>query len=321
MTIKITGTGIGLPKHHVTNEELAEVTGLDTSDEWISTMTGIKARYICDEETITDLATTAAINALADAGTAATDIDYILCATIGGDTRTPALACAVAERIGVECAAADLSGACTGFLYALDLISCMIQTGRASTVLLICAEKMSAHLDFTDRNTCVLFGDGAAAVVVTPGSALKYIHVTSHPDTQVLSLANRMTGNSPFTHHRDEVGFVHMEGQKVFRYAVTYMEREVIKALATLGLEPDDVDYYLVHQANRRIIESAISRLDLSPDKFPMNIDRYGNMSSVSIPVLLHEQLAAGTIKPGDTLVMCAFGAGMTYGSCVVEWE
>ena len=321
MTIKISGTGIGLPKLQLSNDELAELAQLDTSDEWIVSRTGIHSRYVCVDETLTDLATTAARAALDDAGLAAADIGYLICATIGGETRTPSLACAVAERLGVDCAALDLNAACAGFIYALDMAACLIGAGRAGHVLIISAEKMSGLVDWHDRSTCVLFGDGAAACVVSPGHALAWLNVLTQPDSAVITLPANTTGNSPFAPRPNEQGFVQMDGQKVFKYAVTLLEREVARALAALDLTADEIDYYVIHQANKRIIDFAISRLGLAPAKFPLNIERYGNISAVSIPLLLHEMKAAGQIHPGDKLFMCAFGAGMTCGSCVLDWE
>lgn len=321
MTIKIAGTGIGLPRRQVSNDDLVAITGLDTSDQWIASRTGIRSRHVCQDETLTDLATTAARNALEDAGIPADQIDYLMCATVSADTRTPSLACAVAERLGVTCAAADLNGACSGFLYALDLVSCMVQTGRARNVLIVCAEKMSAHTDWSDRSTCVLFGDGAAACVVTPGTMLKYIHVATIPDTAAITMRNDMAGTNPLARDIEPSCFVQMDGQRVFKYAVSIIEQEVPRALDALGLTAEDIDYYLIHQANKRIIDFAISRLGQPSEKFPINIDRYGNISAVSIPLLLHQMRQAGQVRPGQTFFLCAFGAGMTYGSCVWEWE
>ena len=321
MTITIIGTGVGQPRREIGNDELAALAGLDTSDEWIRSRTGIATRRLCSDESLTDLAAQAADAALADARTTAESVDYVVCATIGGDTRTPSLACTVAERLGLTCPAVDLNGACVGFIYALDIAAALVAAGRAKTVLIICAEKMSAHLDFTDRSTCVLFGDGAAAVVVTAGQGLQYIHLGTHPDSQAINLPNRMLGNNPIAVGVETEPVLTMDGQKVFKYAVTMLEQEVQLALDALQLAPGDIDHYVIHQANRRIIDFAIHRLGLPPSKFPLNIEKYGNMSAVSIPTLLHEMRADGGIKAGETLLLCAFGAGMTYGACVIRWE
>lgn len=321
MTIRIAGTGIGLPARRVSNDELAEVAGLDTSDEWIRTRTGIGERRIATTETLADLATTAARGALADAGIDASEIDYLLVATLAGDTRTPALACHIAERLGMTCAAADVNAACTGFLYALDLAAGLVARGRAGRVLIVSAEKMSAHVDWQDRSTAVLFGDGASACVVVPGNALKFIHVGVQPDTRTISLPNDMTGSNPFAEVTHPAGPLFMDGQTVFKYAVRMMEQGIQRALDGLELPPEAIDHYLIHQANRRIIDFAISRLRQPPEKFPMNVEHYGNTSAVSIPLLMHEMRGAGLIEPGQRLLLVAFGAGMTHGSAVLEWE
>lgn len=321
MTIKITGTGIGLPRRSLTNDELVDLTGLETGDEWIRSRTGIASRYLCATETLADLAAAAAQNALDDAGVSADQVDYILCATIGADTRTPSLACTLAGWLGSTSPAVDLNGACAGFVYALDTAAALIGAGRAATVLIVCAEKMSAYVDWQDRRTCVLFGDGAAACVVTAGTMLRYINLRTAPDLDAIRLRNPMRGNNPLAPGGDERDFLYMDGQAVFKYAVSMLEQEVAQALARLNLSPEAIDFFLIHQANRRIIDFAISRLHQDPAKFPINIDRYGNMSAVTIPLLLHEMRQAGTIRPGCVLLLCAFGAGMTCGSCVLTWE
>jgi len=321
VTIKIIGTGVGQPTRVVSNDELATITGLETSDEWIRTRTGIETRRLCTDETLTDLSVKAAQQALADAKLDATKMDYLIAATIGGDKRTPSLACMVAEQLTMECPAVDLNGGCVGFVYALDYAEALIAAGRAKNVLIVCAEKMSAHMDFTDRSTCVLFGDGAAAVVVTQGKGLEYIRLGSVPDSHAISMPNRMMGNNPLAVGKETEPILTMDGQKVFKFAVKAIQEEVTLALNSLHLSPDDIDLYLLHQANGRIIDSAIQHLGLNPDKFPRIIQKYGNMSSVSIPTLLHEMLQQGEIEPGQRLLLCAFGAGLTYGTCVISWE
>ena len=315
--LKITGTGKGIPERSVTNDELAGF--LDTSSEWIVSRTGIKSRYVCTHETLTDLSVAAAQMAIQKSGLAPSDIDLIICSTIGGDYRTPSLACCVAERVG-RCPAFDINAACTGFIYALEIASGFLGLGKAKNILIVCAEMMSAHMDWTDRNTCVLFGDGAAACVVTGGDALRYINLSAQADISMLNLPSG-TGNSPFVKSKKGSGFVRMQGQEVFKFAVGAVEAEMEQAFNTLKISPDEIDWFILHQANKRIIDCAITKLGQPKEKFPVNIDRYGNLSSVSIPLLLFEMLEEGKIKPGDTLFMSAFGAGMTAGSCVMVWE
>lgn len=318
MGLRIIGTGRGLPRHEVTNQMLAGL--VDTSDEWITTRTGIRSRRVCTDETLTDLSAAAAKNALIKAGTDISDIDLILCSTIGGDYVTPALSCAVSERLGASCPAFDLNAACSGFLYALETADAFLSAGKAQKILIVCAEMMSRHADWTDRKTCVLFGDGAGACVVTNGGALRYIHLTASGNDKILHLVSG-TGNSPFVAEKRELGHLHMDGQEVFKFAVGMAEKELSRALDALGLDADGVDHFLIHQANKRIIDAIRTRTGQPEHKFPVNIDRYGNMSSATIPVLLDECLEAGRIQAGDVLYLTAFGAGLTTGTCVMVWE
>ena len=318
MSLRIIGTGKGIPDRCVTNDEIAGF--IDTSDAWIASRTGIKSRYICTSETLTDLSSAAARQAIDQAGLAPGDIGMVIASTIGGDFRTPSLASCVSERIGVRCPAFDVNAACTGFIYALNIASGFLSAGQADYILLVCAERMSAYTDWSDRNTCVLFGDGAAACVVARGDALRYIRLSAaEADTTILNLPLG-AGNSPFIDGKQESGFLHMQGQEVFKFAVNVVEAEMKHALQVLGMLPEQIDWFLLHQANKRIIDSIRTKLKQPEGKFPINIDRYGNISSVSIPLLLSEMLEDGMVKAGDALFMCAFGAGLTAGSCVMVW-
>ena len=318
MTLKILGTGRGIPRKVITNDELASL--VDTSDEWIVSRTGIKSRHICTSETLTDLSATAASEALDKAGMHISEVEMIMCATIGGDQITPSLACAVAERLGANCPAFDINGACSGFIYGLDVASAYFAAQKNNNILLICGEMMSRYADWQDRSTCVLFGDGAGAVLLAPGDALRYINLTANGDTKSLFIPEG-NGNNPFACTRLERGFLHMDGQEIFKFAVNMVERQVGLALDKLLISADEVDYYILHQANKRIIDSARNRLGQPAEKFPININRYGNISSATIPILLDEMLEDGLIKPGHTLLMSAFGAGLTTGTCVMVWD
>jgi len=317
MSLKIIGLGKGIPKRCVSNDELSEF--IDTNNEWIVSRTGIKSRHVCTDETLTDLSTAAASQAIQKAGLTTADIDLIICTTIGGDFRTPSLACCVSERIEALCPAFDINAACTGFIYALDVASLYLSSGKMNNILIICAEMMSKHMDWNDRGTCVLFGDGASACVVTHGNALKYTNLTANGNSRMINISSG-TGNSPFTENTDGK-YLHMEGQEVFKFAVNIVESELDKALSTLGISAEKIDHFLLHQANKRIIDSIKNKLRQPEEKFPVNIDRYGNLSSASLPLLLFEMLENGEIKPGDTLFLSAFGAGMTAGGCVIVWE
>jgi len=318
MSLKIVGMGKGIPDRCITNDDLAGF--LDTDDEWIVSRTGIKTRYISTHENLTGLSVTASRQALENAKLAVSDIDLIISATIEGDFLTPSLSCCVSEQIGATCPAFDVNAACAGFIYALDLASAYLSTGKARNILIICAEMMSTKLDWNDRNTCVLFGDGAAACVVTSGDALKYISLSAMPNTSILNMPCN-TGNSPFIKNKSEKAFLHMQGQEVFRFVVNIVDNDLKKALEALNMSSEQVDYYVLHQANKRIIDSARRKLQQPEEKFPMNIEKYGNLSSVSVPLLLYEMLEDGRIKPSSTLFLSAFGAGLTSGSCVLVWE
>ena len=315
--MKIIGLGKGIPKKILSNDELSTI--VDTNDEWITTRTGIKNRHVCTDESLTDLAETAAAEALKNANITADEIDMIICATIGGDYTTPSLACCVAERLGTSCAAFDINAACTGFLYALDIAEKYL-TQDKSNVLIISAEVMSKRVDWQDRRTCVLFGDGAGACVATKGDSLKYLNLTVQGDSKTIN-SPIGTGNSPFISEQKESGFLYMDGQEVFKFAVSTAEKEVALALEALNLSTEDIDMFVLHQANKRIIDFARKRLKQPEEKFPVSVDRYGNTSAASIPILLCELVEEGKIKAGDRLFMCAFGAGMTAGSCVLIWE
>ena len=318
MGIKIIGTGKKLPKHVVTNEALAAF--LDTSDEWITSKTGIKTRTVCTEENLTDLAEEASRTALTKAGILMPDVDMLICATMTGDYHMPSMACCILERLGGICPAFDISAACSGFVYALDVADSFISAGKAETILIVAAEMMSRMVDWNDRTSGILFGDGACACLVTKGNALKYIHTTA--DAQVETLFTKAgRGNNPFIEESDPSGYLEMQGQQVYKFAVKTIEKEIHLALNTLNMKAEDVDYFILHQANTRIIDGARIRLQLPADKFPMNIERYGNMSAASIPILLDEMIDDGRIKTGDILMLIGFGAGMTAGTAVLEWE
>jgi 3-oxoacyl-[acyl-carrier-protein] synthase-3 len=318
MSFKIIGTGRCLPKLQVDNEQLMDF--LDTSGEWIVSRTGIEARRICQSETTTDLSTEAACSALEKAGIAASDLDLLVCATIAGDYVTPSLACCVAGRLGATCFAMDVNAACTGFLAALSLAAAYFDSGRARHILIICTERLSNIVDWRDRSTSVLFGDGAGACVLSKGCALKYLHLGVEGDPAPLHMPVAF-GNSPFSTMDPAQKFLFMDGQAVYKFATRVMEAETRLALEALSLSPEEIDFYLIHQANRRILDYVRHKLRLPAEKLPMNLHRYGNTSAASIPILLDELLENGTMQPGQTIFMSAFGAGLTYGAALLRWE
>jgi len=321
----IRGTGVYVPERVLTNQDLEKM--VETSDEWIVNRTGIRERHIVDDEMATsDLACLAAENALADAKTAAGELDLIIVATNTPDMLFPATACLVQDRLGARRAGAfDLQAGCTSFLYALTVANNFIAAGLAQHVLVIGAECMSRIINWQDRNTCVLFGDGAGAVVVgevPAGYGILSAHLRSEGSGGPLITLPAGMSRRPASAETVAQGlhYVYMNGREVFKFAVKVMEEGCLKVLAEAGLTPEELDYLIPHQANARIIEAAAKRLRLPPQKVFMNIDRYGNTSAATIPLALFEALAKGNIKDGDRLVMSGFGAGLTWGAVAMRW-
>ncbi|MEG1813296.1 MAG: beta-ketoacyl-ACP synthase III [Clostridia bacterium] len=315
--MKILGTGSALPERVVTNFDLTKF--LDTSDEWISSRTGIRERRLVTDESVLSLAQAAAERALCDAGLCAQDIDLILCSTLAGDYVTPALACELQAALGARCAGFDLNNACPGFLYALDVSDAYIASGKAKHVLIVCAEIMSRLCDWRDRSTCVLFGDGAGAVVVGPGDGLMRTHLTCAGNAGVLHLVPDQ-GNSPFETKKRAASSLYMDGSEVYKFAVSAAVADIRSVMEKAGLSPEQVDLFVLHQANKRILEAVRTRLKQPEEKFPANISVRGNTASASVPILLDELNRAGALCAGQVLVMSAFGAGLTTAACALRW-
>ncbi len=321
MKAKIIGTGCQLPAYTADNEYLS--TLVETSDEWITERTGIRMRHLVQEETTTSLAAGAAGKALAAAGMQAEEVELLIVATITGDTETPSTACRVQAELGaVNAVAFDINAACSGFLYAVHIADAFIRSGVYKNALLIGAETLSKLVDWTDRGTCVLFGDGAGAVVVAAaeqgGVAAQSIG-SNGSKWEVLSCAARPVRN-PVRRDEEPCGYLRMDGQEVFKFAVKTVPLCIEDALEKAGMHPEEITYYLLHQANKRIIQSVAKRLKQPEEKFPMNIDRCANTSAASLPILLAQMDAEGKLHPGDKLVLSGFGAGLTWGACVLEW-
>lgn len=315
--MKILGTGSALPELEVTNDDLTRF--LDTSDEWISTRTGIRSRRVLSSETLHELACRACDAAMADAGVDAEGLDFIICSTVQGEWITPGLSCAVQQYLGAHCPCVDINAACAGFIYALDIADSYIATGRARKILILCAESMSRIANWTDRSTCVLFGDGAAAVVVGEGEGILRTRLTTRGNVDVLcERASR--GNSPFAKDADIDTTMQMQGQEVYKSAVTYSSEDLHALLDECGFQADDVDHYILHQANLRIIEAIRSRLKVGRERVPHNIERTGNTSSASCAILLDEQNKSGALKNGDLIALSAFGAGFVTGAALLRW-
>ncbi len=320
MTARIIGTGSYLPETIVTNDDLAKI--MDTSDEWIRSRTGIGERHLVKEETTVSMSAEAARRALQDAGVAPEDVDMIILATVSGDHITPAAACMVQAEIGATNAVAfDLNGACSGFIFALHTVQAYILAGMCRTAVIIGAETLSKIMDWNDRSTCVLFGDGAGAAVVRADETglLAYDHGSDGSRGMVLAGISRLN-NNPLVRNSTELQYVQMDGQEVYKFAVTAVPESINRVLGTAGLTTDDIRYFILHQANIRILQSVSKRLKVSDDKFPISLDHCGNVSAASVPILLDEVNKKGMLNKGDKIVLSGFGGGLTWGSTVLEW-
>ncbi|HEY8484374.1 MAG TPA: beta-ketoacyl-ACP synthase III [Longimicrobiales bacterium] len=323
--VEIVATGRWLPERVLTNADLERM--VDTSDEWIRERTGIRERRIAPAEVgAAEMGAAAAKIAMERAGVQPGEVDLIVVATATPDRLLPATACEVQARLGASNAAAfDVSAACSGFLYALAVVEGHIATGRADIALVVATEKMSAITDWTDRSTCVLFGDGAGAVVVrrsTNGRGILSHYMRS--DGTLAELLWRPGGGArlPFDQAvlDERLHYVKMAGREVFKAAVRSMAEAADQALLRAGLTSDDIDLFIPHQANIRIIEATARYANLPMEKVYVNVDRYGNMSSATLPVALDEALEEGRLKPGSNVLMVAFGAGFTWASTVLRW-
>ncbi|WP_079508086.1 beta-ketoacyl-ACP synthase III [Mesobacillus jeotgali] len=308
MNAGITGVGRYLPENIVTNLDLEK--RMDTSDEWIRTRTGIEERRIAgDDMDTSDLAYRAAAEAIKNAGISAEDLDLILVATVTPDQPFPTVACMLQAQLGAKKAAAmDVSAACAGFMYGMVTAKQFIEAGTYKYVLIVGVEKLSKITDWNDRNTAVLFGDGAGAVVMGPV-----------PDGKgVLSFELGSDGSGGKFLYQDD--YIVMNGREVFKFAVRQMGESSINVLEKAGLSKEDVDFLIPHQANIRIMESARQRLELPIEKMSKTVHKYGNTSAASIPISLFEELEAGKIKDGDVVVMVGFGGGLTWGAIAMRW-
>ena len=322
---KIVGTGSYLPEKILTNADFEKI--VDTSDEWITTRTGIKERHIAaDDQATSDLALIAAERALKSANMSSDDIDCILVATVTPDMNFPSTACILQDKLQApNCMAMDLSAACAGFIYGLHLANSLIAAEQVRNVLLIGAEVLSSITDYTDRNTCVLLGDGAGAIILTPSKTSQGILSTYvGADGSKGELLKRHGGLSrqplhkmgPYDFHNQ---FMYMDGKAIFKSAVHRMTSSLSKALEKCGKKLEDLDMVIPHQANIRIIEMVRNFAKLSPEQMYVKIDKTGNTSSATIPVALDEANRKKLLKKGDILGMTAFGGGLTYGAAVIE--
>lgn len=323
MSIRIIGTGSYLPKKVADNHFLSTI--VDTDDEWIRQRTGIKERHLSNgKEGTTYMATHAAEAALENAGITADELDMIIVATVSADTYVPSTSCQVQGAIGaIRATCFDLNAACSGFLFAMNTAYAYIEMGMAKTILIIGAETLSREVDWSDRSSCILFGDGAGAAIMRQeeGKGGLIASVTGSDGSQgdVLTCKGRGIQN-PFHQSKRKKDYLRMEGQAVFRFAVTMVPRCIKQILKKTGYDTEDIKFFVLHQANVRILELIAKRLKVDIDKFPMNLDRYGNTSSASIPILLDELNRNNLLEPGDKIVLSGFGGGLTWGAVLIEW-
>lgn len=324
--VGIVGTGSYVPEDVLTNVDLEKI--VDTNEEWIVSRTGIKERHIAKPDMpVSELCYHAALRALEDAQVTPEELDLVIVTTSTPDHIFPATACIVADRLGAKKAAAfDQGAACSGFLYGITTASQFIATGMYRTVLVIGADTLSKLLNWEDRSTCILFGDGAGAAVLQPveeGYGFLGFELGSDGSGAKLLLVPAGGSKIPTTAEtlRQKLNTIHMAGSETFKFAVKIMGEASMRALERAGLTKEDVDFLVPHQANIRIVDAAVKRLGISPDKVVVNLDRYGNMSAASIPVALDEAVRSGKINYGDVLVMVGFGAGLTWGAAVLKWS
>lgn len=316
--MKIIGTGSALPAKAVTNEMLAGF--LDTSDEWITTRTGIRTRRLLSTETLRDLALKAARTALDSSGLRPEDIDYLICSNVANSYVSPSLGSIILGPLGCCCPTFDMNGACAGLVYSLDVADAFLKSKDVKNILIVAAEEPSRFCSWHDRATCVLFGDGASALVVTQGEGFRDFRLTGKTHTDVMYYKRAMEP-TPFDRVEEKTMPLVMEGREVFRLAVEASMEDVDVLLERNGMTGADIDLFLLHQANKRIIECIREHLGQPKEKFPTNIQNYGNTSSASIGILMDELSRQGKLKDGATLMLSAFGGGFVTGAAILKWS
>ena len=316
--MKIIGTGSALPAKAVTNEMLAGF--LDTSDEWITTRTGIRTRRLLSTETLRELALKAAQSALESSGLRPEDIDYLICSNVANSYVSPSLGSIILGPLGCCCPTFDMNGACAGLVYSLDVADAFLKSKDVNNILIVAAEEPSRFCSWHDRATCVLFGDGASALVVTRGEGFLDFRLTGKTHTDVMYYKRAMEP-TPFDRVEEKTMPLVMEGREVFRLAVEASMEDVDALLERNGMTGEDIDLFLLHQANKRIIECIREHLGQPKEKFPTNIQNYGNTSSASIGILMDELSREGKLKDGATLMLSAFGGGFVTGAAILKWS
>jgi len=325
--VQIIGTGSYVPEKIVSNKELTKI--VDTSDEWISSRTGIKERRISEGENTSDLSTNAALRAIESSKINPEDIDLLIVATLTPDAFIPSTACIVQNNINaVNATCFDISAACTGFIYAIDIATQFIKTGRSKVALVIGAEILSKVLNWEDRSTCVLFGDGAGAAVLKSSNEDGIIACYSGSDG---SKGRHLTCDAipvrnPYVKKENMVAYdvnsstVKMDGREIFKFAVNVMIQSIDELLKSAKLKIEDIKYIIPHQANARIIEFTAKKMGVDGDKFYMNLDKYGNTSAATVAIALDEVSRAGLLEKGDKIILVGFGGGLTYGGIIIQW-
>lgn len=322
MMTRIIGTGSALPEAVLTNDDMSAL--VDTSDEWIASRTGIRTRHLAGKENTVSMASEAARRAMENAGARPEEIDLIIVATCSADNFFPNTACSVQKELGIPCttAAFDMNVACAGFVYALHTVHAYFLAGIYRKALIVGVEAISRLIDWTDRSTCVLFGDGAGAAVVEPSEEGGVICISQHADGSLgdaLLCENREIEN-PVSQKEAQLSYIKMNGQAVFKFAVTRVPECIREVLDQGNVDISEVSLFLMHQANERILQSVAKRLKVDMSKFPMNLQKYGNTSAASLPILLDEVAREGLIKRGDYVVLSGFGAGLTWGATLMKW-
>lgn len=322
MYSRIAGFGYALPKRRVTNEEIAKI--VDTNDEWIVSRTGIKSRYVSEEENTSDLGVRAARKAIADANASVKDIDMIICATFTPDYSTPSSACLIQKKLGLneqKVMAFDINAACSGFLYALQCAHAMIESCMATNILVIGSEVISKQLNWEDRNTCIIFGDGAGAVLLTQSEQehRMFHYANAQGDSDGIIMAEAVLPHLALTPQNPVLTYVKMEGSATFRFAIKAMQESMENVLQQANETIDSIDWIIPHQANQRIISHVMKRMQIPAKKVFLNIDEVGNTSAASIPLALGMMREQGILKEGMKIVLSGFGAGFTWAGCYVE--
>lgn len=319
--MNILGTGHYLPQNIMTNDHISQL--VDTSDTWISSRTGIRKRHISGGENTSDLAVQAALKTFENSGIQPAEIELVIVATTTPDSFVPGVAHQVLKRLQIPQAMAfDINAACTGFIYALDTAAALMEARNLKRALVIGSEVLSKIVDWTDRNTCVLFGDGAGAVILghEPGKKLLYAKSTALPDMEEVLYSGGLAVNNPLTQEEQTKIAIGMKGQEVFKFAVSKVSSSIKEGLEATGLTQEDIAYFVLHQANQRILDFAAKRLEIPEHKIYSTIEYTGNTSAASIPITLDEMNQKGLLKKGMKLVLSGFGAGLTYGMMLIEW-